>query len=168
LVILESKFMSKTRNFSLAANAGIVLAFTTLTSAIAYRAGLSSAGTGGSTEPISDIIQAIAALAGVLVAGYGIFMSGKHQRIADLEAGFENYQTYERAMAKLVIECGVEKIIDSSKILEYVDPEREARKSLRKYARIAMEKPKLLKNDRMYNNPTQEADFNSGFQKKIQ
>ena len=160
--------MSKNRNFSLAANAGIVLAFTTLTAAIAYRAGLSSAGTGGSTEPISDIIQAFAALAGVLVAGYGIFMSGKDQRIADLEEGFENYQTYERAMAKMVIECRVEKIIDSNKASGYVDPEKEARKSLRNYARIAMEKPKLLKDDRMYNNPTQEPDFNSGFQKKIQ
>lgn len=88
--------MSKNRNFSLAANAGIVLAFTTLTAAIAYRAGLSSAGTGGSTEPIADIIQAFAALAGVLVAGYGIFVAddsaGKDQKINNLKNKEEQWK----------------------------------------------------------------------------
>ena len=102
--------MSKNRNFSLAAKAGIVLAFTTLTSAVAYRAGLSSAGTGGSTEPISDIIQAFAALAGVLVAGYGIFVTddsaGKERKISALKEKVDkwekiakDFKLYEREIA---------------------------------------------------------------------
>jgi len=62
----------------------------------AYSFGLSSggipanlAGFKSSDEPMGDIIQALAALVGVLVAGYGIFVTndiaGKNTRIENLE-----------------------------------------------------------------------------------
>ena len=88
--------MSKKDNFNLGANISLALAFGTLCAAVAYKAGLSGAGTGGgSTEPISDIIQAFAALAGVLVAGYGIFVADssadKERKISTLKGKVDKW-----------------------------------------------------------------------------
>ena len=97
----------------------------------AYSFGLSSggipanlAGIKSSDEPMGDIIQALAALVGVLVAGYGIFVandsSGKAQQIIALQRSNKNrckeiyaYVTLENALAKKYAKT--EKLIQKTK-----------------------------------------------------
>ena len=84
-------------------NSSVIFLFGILCIIVAFKAGESSnssaailAGIKSSDEPIGDIIQAVAALAGVLVAGYGIFVAndsaGKERKISALKEKVDKWE----------------------------------------------------------------------------